>query len=85
MTLHKKDLTDKELLANLPNTEFLKKFVLENETEEERVGINLIYAIKKWITDTNDNIPFRYYHFTRLVKWAVREYNNYLKKKWGVK
>lgn len=84
MNLNKKDLSDKELLATLPNTEFLKKFVLENETEEERVGINLIYAIKKWVTDTS-NIPFRYYHFTRLVKWAVREYNTYLKKKWNVK
>lgn len=80
----KKDLSDKELLSTLPDEKFLKQFVLENETEEERVGINLIYAIKKWITESS-NIPFRYYHFTRLVKWAVREYNTYLKKKWGVK
>lgn len=83
MNLNKKDLTDKELLAELPSMDFLKTYQFDNETEEERVGINLLYAIKKWITAT-DVIPFRYYNFTRLVKWAIRTYLNYLKKKWGV-
>jgi hypothetical protein len=83
MKLNKKDLSDKELLSEMPSIDFLKSYRFEKETEEERVGINLMYAIKKWITLT-DNIPSRYYNFTKLVKWAIRTYINYLKSVWKV-
>jgi hypothetical protein len=74
-------LSDEELRKLLPSNKALDEYVLENETADERLLINLQYATKKFSDLTGSNYQFRHNHYTKAVKWSSRNFINYFKKK----